>query len=281
MTPVSAPLSAGSPLAATPLLSVDNLEVLYADVILALKGVNLAVAEGGCTALLGPNGAGKSTTLKAISGLLAVEDGQVSGGSLRFRGASVAGHSCQQMVAAGVLHVVEGRKVLRHLTVEQNLVIGGHLLPSLAEVRRGLDQVYQTIPRLAELKGRTAGYLSGGEQQLMLIGRATMARPQLLLIDEPSLGLAPMMVEEIFALLASLRRQGLSLLIVEQNAQAALGLADHGYVLEDGRVVLEGTAEQLRANEDIQEFYLGHQAGGERRNYREVKHYRRRKRWLG
>ena len=148
-------------------------------------------------------------------------------------------------------------------------------------MRRGLDQVYQTIPRLAELKGRTAGYLSGGEQQLMLIGRATMARPQLLLIDEPSLGLAPMMVEEIFALLASLRRQGLSLLIVEQNAQAALGLADHGYVLEDGRVVLEGTAEQLRANEDIQEFYLGHQAGGERRNYREVKHYRRRKRWLG
>jgi branched-chain amino acid transport system ATP-binding protein len=272
---------AGSPPTATPLLSVDNLEVLYADVILALKGVNLAVAEGGCTALLGPNGAGKSTTLKAISGLLAVEDGQVSGGTLRLRGASVVGHSCQQMVAAGVLHVVEGRKVLRHLTVEQNLVIGGHLLPSLAEVRRGLDQVYQTIPRLAELKGRTAGYLSGGEQQLMLIGRATMARPQLLLIDEPSLGLAPMMVEEIFALLSRLRGQGLSLLIVEQNAQAALSLADHGYVLEDGRVVLEGTAEQLRANEDIQEFYLGRQAGGDRRNYREVKHYRRRKRWLG
>ncbi len=281
MTSLSAPSPTGGTAAPAPLLSVDNLEVLYADVILALKGVNLAVAEGGCTALLGPNGAGKSTTLKAISGLLAVEDGQVSGGSLRFRGASVVGHSCQQMVAAGVLHVVEGRKVLRHLTVEQNLVIGGHLLPSLAEVRRALEQVYTTIPRLAELKTRTAGYLSGGEQQLMLIGRATMARPQLLLIDEPSLGLAPMMVEEIFALLASLRQQGLSLLIVEQNAQAALALADHGYVLEDGRVVLEGTAEQLRANEDIQEFYLGRQAGGERKNYREVKHYRRRKRWLG
>ncbi len=281
MAPLSTPSVEGGTAAATPLLSVDNLEVLYADVILALKGVNLAVTEGGCTALLGPNGAGKSTTLKAISGLLAVEDGQVSGGSVRFRDHSVAGQSCQQMVAAGVLHVVEGRKVLRHLTVEQNLVIGGHLLPSLAEARRALDQVYTTIPRLADLKGRTAGYLSGGEQQLMLIGRATMARPQLLLIDEPSLGLAPMMVEEIFALLARLRGQGLSLLIVEQNAQAALGLADHGYVLEDGRVVLEGTAEQLRANEDIQEFYLGRQAGGERRNYREIKHYRRRKRWLG
>lgn len=264
-----------------PLLAIENLEVLYSEVILALKGVNLNVADGGCTALLGPNGAGKSTTLKAVSGLLSIEDGQLSGGSVRYRGEDVAGRDAQQMVANGVVHVVEGRKVLRHLTVEQNLIVGGHLLPRLADVRQGLERVYETIPRLADLRSRTAGYLSGGEQQLMLIARAMMSRPKLLMIDEPSLGLAPMMVEEIFALLARLRSEGLSLLIVEQNAHAALGLADHGYVLESGRVVLEGTAAQLRANEDIQEFYLGHQAGGERRNYREIKHYRRRKRWLG
>lgn len=264
-----------------PLLSVENLEVLYADVILALKGVNLQVAEGRCTALLGPNGAGKSTTLKAISGMLGVEDGRVSAGAVRYRDQDLAGTDVQARVAAGIVHVVEGRKVLRHMTVEQNLVVGGHLQPNLATVRRGIERVYDTIPRLKDLRTRTAGYLSGGEQQLLLIARAMMGSPRLLLIDEPSLGLAPMMTEEIFALLAQLRAQGLSLLIVEQNAQAALGLADHGYVLEGGRVVLEGSSEQLRANEDIQEFYLGREAGGERRNYREVKHYRRRKRWLG
>lgn len=263
------------------LLSVENLEVLYADVILALKGVNLQVAEGRCTALLGPNGAGKSTTLKAISGMLGVEDGRVSAGTVRYRDQDLAGTDVQARVAAGIVHVVEGRKVLRHMTVEQNLVVGGHLQPNLATVRRGIERVYDTIPRLKDLRTRTAGYLSGGEQQLLLIARAMMGSPRLLLIDEPSLGLAPMMTEEIFALLAQLRAQGLSLLIVEQNAQAALGLADHGYVLEGGRVVLEGSSEQLRANEDIQEFYLGREAGGERRNYREVKHYRRRKRWLG
>jgi len=267
--------------ASAPLLAVESLEVLYADVILALKGVNLAVANGGCTALLGPNGAGKSTTLKAISGMLTVEDGKVSAGGVRYDGADLAGRDVQQRVASGVVHVVEGRKVLRHMTVEQNLIVGGHLQPNLAAVRRGLDEVYATIPRLADLRARTAGYLSGGEQQQLLIARAMMSRPRLLLIDEPSLGLAPMMIEEIFTLLARLRKRGLSLLIVEQNAQAALDLADHGYVLEGGRVVLEGSSAQLRANEDIREFYLGHQAGGERRNYREIKHYRRRKRWLG
>ena len=266
---------------ATPLLSVENLEVLYADVILALKGVNLQVAPGGCTALLGPNGAGKSTTLKAISGMLPVEEGAVSGGAVRYAGADLATRDVQRRVADGIVHVVEGRKVLRHMTVEQNLIVGGHLQPNLAAVRHGIDQIYQTIPRLAELRTRTAGYLSGGEQQLLLIARAMMSQPKLLMIDEPSLGLAPMMIEEIFALLAHLRTQGLSLLIVEQNAQAALNLADHAFVLEGGRVVLEGTSAQLRANEDIQEFYLGHRAGGERRHYREIKHYRRRKRWLG
>lgn len=274
-------MSAADAGTAAPLLEVENLEVLYADVILALKGVNLQVARGGCTALLGPNGAGKSTTLKAISGMLEVEDGRVSAGAVRYGGADLAGQEVQRRVAGGLVHVVEGRKVLRHMTVEQNLIVGGHLQPNLATVRRGIEQVYETIPRLQELRMRTAGYLSGGEQQLLLIGRAMMSSPRLLMIDEPSLGLAPRMIEEIFELLSRLRAGGLSLLIVEQNAQAALQLADHGYVLEGGRVVLEGSSEQLRANEDIQEFYLGHEAGGERRNYREIKHYRRRKRWLG
>ena len=275
-------LDAGAaPAAPGALLAVENLEVLYAKVILALKGVNLRVEEGRCTVLLGPNGAGKSTTLKAISGILSVDDGAVSAGSVRFGGELITGTTAQHTVAGGLIHVVEGRKVLRHLTVEQNLLVGGHLLANLARVRERLAFVYETIPRLAALRERTAGYLSGGEQQQMLIGRALMIEPRLMLIDEPSLGLAPKMIEEIFALLAALKAKGLSLLIVEQNAQAALALADHGYVMEGGRVVLEAPAEALRANEDIREFYLGVSRAGERKNYRETKHYRRRKRWLG
>ncbi len=264
-----------------PLVELNNVEVLYADVILSLKGITLEVADGGCTVLLGPNGAGKSTTLKTISGMLAVEEGRVASGNVRMLGRQVTGRSAEQMVADGVVHVVEGRKVLRHMTAEQNLVVGGHRLMRMPDVKHGLERVYGLIPRLAELRTRTAGYLSGGEQQLLLIGRAMMAQPRLLMIDEPSLGLAPMMVSEIFGLLATLRQEGVSLLIVEQHAQAALEIADHGYILENGRVVFEGTAAELSANEDIQEFYLGKQASGERRNYREVKHYRRRKRWLG
>ncbi|RYZ12708.1 MAG: ABC transporter ATP-binding protein [Comamonadaceae bacterium] len=263
------------------MIALHNVEVLYAGVILSLKGIALEVASGGCTVLLGPNGAGKSTTLKTISGMLDVEEGRVSSGQVRMLGRDVTGASPERMVADGVVHVVEGRKVLRHMTTEQNLVVGGHRLPRAADVRLGLERIYGLIPRLAELRGRTAGYLSGGEQQLLLIGRAMMARPRLLMIDEPSLGLAPLMVREIFELLSRLRAEGVSLLIVEQHAQAALEIADHGYILENGRVVLEGTAAELRANQDIQEFYLGRQASGERRNYREVKHYRRRKRWLG
>lgn len=265
----------------TELLAIENVEVLYAKVILALKGVNLRVDEGKCTVLLGPNGAGKSTMLKAISGILSIDDGAVSAGAVRFRGQPITGKSALDTVAMGLIHVVEGRKVLRHLTVEQNLVIGGHLLGSTARVRERLDFVLQTIPRLAELRERTSGYLSGGEQQQLLIGRALMSNPKLMMIDEPSLGLAPKMIEEIFTLLASLKRSGLSLLIVEQNAQAALTLADHGYVMESGRVVLEAPAEQLRANEDIREFYLGVSHSGERKSYQNIKHYRRRKRWLG
>jgi branched-chain amino acid transport system ATP-binding protein len=274
-------LAATEGAAGVALLSVENLEVLYSEVILALKGVNLRVDEGRCTVLLGPNGAGKSSTLKAISGLLSIEDGKVSAGRVDFDGRAITGMSAQETVALGLIHVVEGRKVLRHLSVEQNLIIGGHLLPGMASVRERLDFVYEMIPRLADLRGRTSGYLSGGEQQQMLIGRALMAKPRLVMIDEPSLGLAPKMIEEIFSLLERLKSQGLSLLIVEQNAQAALALADHGYVMEGGRVVLEAPAEQLRSNEDIREFYLGVGHGGERKNYRSIKHYRRRKRWLG
>jgi branched-chain amino acid transport system ATP-binding protein len=265
----------------TPILAVENIEVLYSEVILALKGVNLKVEPGQCTVLLGPNGAGKSTTLKAISGILPSEDGAISAGTVRIEGEAVTGTLAQKMVARGVIHVVEGRKVLRHLSVEQNLLIGGHSLPGAARVKERLASIYETIPRLADLRLRTSGYLSGGEQQQLLIGRALMSEPRLMLIDEPSLGLAPLMIEEIFRLLGKLKSEGMSLLIVEQNAQAALALADHGYVMEGGRVVLEAPAEQLRSNEDIQEFYLGMGQSGERKSYRNVKHYRRRKRWLG
>jgi branched-chain amino acid transport system ATP-binding protein len=266
---------------AGPILVASNLEVVYSEVILALKGVNLEVGQGECTALLGPNGAGKSTTLKALSALLEIEDGRISGGEVTFRGRPIAGRDASDLVRDGLVHVVEGRRVLRHMTVEQNLKVGGHLLPTGAMLRERLDRVYATIPRLADLKGRTAGYLSGGEQQMLVIGRAMMSDPKLIVLDEPSLGLAPMIIDEVFALLASLKRDGVSLLIVEQNAQAALALADRGYILENGRIVLDGPAEQLRSNQDIQEFYLGMSAEGERRSYREIKHYRRRKRWLG
>jgi branched-chain amino acid transport system ATP-binding protein len=263
------------------LLALVNVEVLYADVILALKGVSLRVAPGGCVALLGANGAGKSTTLKAISGVIDSDDGRVSAGSIVFDGRPIRGHDTANIVRAGLVHVMEGRRVLPHMTVDQNLIIGGHMFRSTAAMRRALDGVYQSIPRLAELRERTAGYLSGGEQQMLVIGRAIMAEPRLMLIDEPSLGLAPRMTEEVFAVLHRLRAQGLALFIVEQNTRVALDIADYGYVMEGGRIVLEGGAAELRANEDVREFYLGLDRKGERKSFRDVKHYRRRKRWLG
>ena len=263
------------------LLSLLNVEVLYADVILALKGVSMQVAPGGCVALLGANGAGKSTTLKAISGVIDSADGRVSGGSIAFGGRAIRGHDTASIVRSGLVHVMEGRRVLPHMTVEQNLIIGGHMFGSTAQMRLALDGVYQAIPRLADLLTRTAGYLSGGEQQMLVIGRSIMAEPKLMLIDEPSLGLAPRMTEEVFAVLHRLRAQGLALLIVEQNTRVALEIADYGYVMESGRIVLEGRADELRANEDVREFYLGLDREGGRKSFREVKHYRRRKRWLG
>jgi branched-chain amino acid transport system ATP-binding protein len=263
------------------MLELNNVEVIYSEVILAVKGITLNVPDGQCVALLGGNGAGKSTTLKAISNLLKTEDGRVTSGAITFGGRRVDGHDPVQTVRAGIVHVMEGRRVLRHLTVEQNLVVGGHMEASPRHVRARLDEVYGQIGRLAALKNRTSGYLSGGEQQMLVIGRAMMATPKLIMIDEPSLGLAPLMVDEVFALLRSLKKAGVTLLIVEQNTRVALDIADYGYVMENGRIVLEGTGADLRANEDVREFYLGLNIEGGRKSYRDVKHYRRRKRWLG
>jgi branched-chain amino acid transport system ATP-binding protein len=263
------------------MLALSNVEVLYSDVILAVKGITLSVPKGSCVTLLGGNGAGKSTTLKSISNVLMTEDGKVTSGSITFEGARIDGGDPARIVRHGIVHVMEGRRVLSHLTVEQNLIAGGHMEPSAQAMRRRLDGVYDRIKRLAALRTRTTGYLSGGEQQMVVIGRAMMANPKLIMIDEPSLGLAPMMVDEVFAVLRSLKDDGMTLLIVEQNTRVALDLADFGYVMEDGRIVLEGNTADLRANEDIREFYLGLNLEGERKSYRDIKHYRRRKRWLG
>lgn len=265
---------------AASLLELNNVEVIYSDVILAVKGISAQVPKGSCVTLLGANGAGKSTTLKAISNLIVSEDGRVSSGSIAFDGEAVQGRDPESIVRRGLIHVMEGRQVLRHMTVEQNLVVGGHMAGGRA-ARERLDEVYGRVGRLAALKDRTAGYLSGGEQQLLVIGRAMMAEPAMMMIDEPSLGLAPLMVEEVYELLAQLKASGLTLLIVEQNTRVALELADYGYVMESGRIVLEGSAAELRSNEDVREFYLGLTLEGERKSYREIKHYRRRKRWLG
>ena len=263
------------------MLELNNVEVIYSDVILAVKGISLAVPDGKCVALLGGNGAGKSTTLKAISGIIRVEDGRVTSGNIGFDSKRIDRADPTEVVRRGIIHVMEGRRVLRHLTVEQNLLVGGHMESSGREVRKRLDHVYDRIRRLAALKDRITGYLSGGEQQMVVIGRAMMANPRLIMIDEPSLGLAPLMIDEVFELLKELKASGTTLLIVEQNTRVALDIADYGYVMENGRIVLEGAAEELRNNEDVREFYLGLDLKGERKSYRDIKHYRRRKRWLG
>jgi len=263
------------------MLVLNGVEAVYSDVILAVKGISLEVPAGKCVVLLGGNGAGKSTTLKSISNIIRTEDGRVTSGSIEFEGARIDNADPASIVQRGLVHIMEGRRVLRHLTVDQNLLVGGHMLASGSELRGQLDEVYERIPRLAQLKTRTAGYLSGGEQQMLVVGRAMMAKPRLIMIDEPSLGLAPLIVDEVFALLESLKQGGTTLLIVEQNTRVALDIADFGYVMENGRIVLEGPGADLRNNEDVREFYLGLNLEGERRSYREVKHYRRRKRWLG
>ena len=264
------------------LLQLTNVEVVYSDVILVLKGVNLEVEEGRIVTLLGANGAGKTTTLKAISGLLRSEDGAVTAGSITFQGAPIEAEEPQNLVRRGLVQVVEGRKILPHMTVEQNLLVGGKVLTSNAERRRMVDRMYGYFPKLRDMRGRTSGYLSGGEQQMLVIGRALMAKPRLVLLDEPSLGLAPIIVAEIFSLVERLRDQeGIAFLVVEQNAKVALGIADHGYVMENGRIVLFGSGKELRENEDIKEFYLGMSLSGQGKSFKDVKHYKRRKRWLG
>jgi branched-chain amino acid transport system ATP-binding protein len=265
----------------TPLLRVNNIEVVYDHVILVLKGVSLEVPEGSIVTLLGANGAGKTTTLKAISNLLHAERGEVTKGSIEYRRERVDRLNPSLLVSRGVIQVMEGRHGFGHLTCEENLLTGAYTRQDgRAAIQRDLEMVYSYFPRLAERRHAKAGYVSGGEQQMMVIGRALMARPQLILLDEPSMGLAPQLVTEIFAIVARLNQEeGVSFLLAEQNATVALRVADYGYVLENGRIVLDGDAETLRANEDIKEFYLGLSTAG-RRSYREVKHYRRRKRWL-
>lgn len=270
----------GVGVAASSLLSLNNVEVIYDDVILVLRGLSLEVPEGKVVALLGSNGAGKSTTLKAVSGLLPSEHGEITDGRVHFDGGDITHLDAPARVDAGMSLCMEGRHVFEHLTVAENLVAGAYTRRR-SESGEDLDLVYEFFPKLADMRGRVAGYLSGGEQQMLAIGRAMMARPRLLMLDEPSLGLAPLLVEEIFGYVRRLNEErGLTVLVVEQNARRALEIADHGYVMEQGRIVLEGPAADLRENPDVKEFYLGLGEGGARKNYREVKHYKRRKRWL-
>lgn len=267
--------------AAAPLLQVNNIEVIYDHVILVLKGVSLAVPPGGIVALLGANGAGKTTTLKAISNLLAAERGDVTKGTITYKGERIDKLTPPDLVRRGVVQVMEGRHCFEHLTVEENLLTGAYTRrDGSAAIRAGLETVYSYFPRLKQRRHSQAGYTSGGEQQMTAIGRALMARPTMVLLDEPSMGLAPQLVEEIFAIVAQLNaREKVTFLLAEQNTNIALRLATYGYILENGRVVLDGAAETLRNNEDVKEFYLG-LSGSDRRSYRAVKHYRRRKRWL-
>ena len=273
--------AASSPDPAHPILSVNNIEVIYDHVILVLKGVSLSVPKGGITALLGANGAGKTTTLKAISNLLRAERGDVTKGNIIFAGQQVQSLSPNELVRRGCIQVMEGRHCFGHLSVEDNLMTGAFTRrDGAAAIRDDLDLVYQYFPRLKVRRTSQAGYTSGGEQQMTAIGRALMSRPKMILLDEPSMGLAPQLVEEIFEIVQKLNvEQGVSFLLAEQNTNVALRFAKYGYILESGRIVLDGDAAALRENEDVKEFYLG--IGGEgRKSFRDVKHYKRRKRWL-
>ena len=262
-------------------LSINNIAVIYDHVILVLKGVSLAVPKGKIVALLGANGAGKSTTLKAISNLLHAERGDVTKGSVEYKGQRVDQLSPNELVKRGVIQVMEGRHCFAHLSIEENLLTGAYTRNiSRAELKDSLDKVYHYFPRLKTRRSSQAGYTSGGEQQMCAIGRALMARPEMILLDEPSMGLAPQIVEEIFEIVRDLNsREQVSFLLAEQNTMVALKYADFGYILENGRVVMEGEAEALRTNEDVKEFYLGLSSAG-RKSFKDVKHYRRRKRWL-
>ena len=263
------------------MLLVNNIEVIYMNVIQVLRGVSLGVGDGKIVALLGANGAGKTTTLKAVSGMLRTEEGEVTDGSIDFDGRRIDRYGPEGVAALGISQVMEGRRVLEHLSVEENLYIGAYRRKDRAGVKKDIEMVFDYFPQIKRLRHQMSGYLSGGEQQMLVIGRALMARPKLMLLDEPSLGLAPLLVEEIYEIIGRINtEQKMAILLVEQNARAALGISDYGYVMENGRVVLEGPAEKLKDNEDVQEFYMGLSTVGSKKSYREIKHYRRRKRWL-
>ena len=281
MQVTSSPTAAGKAAlgnTSSPLLSLNNVEVIYDSVSLAIKGVSLEVPQGGMVALLGANGAGKSTTLKSISGLLRPERGQVSRGEVRFMGQNIDALAPQERVKLGIVHVLEGRRVFEHMTPDENLIAASAVRGNRQDMLRNKDMVYSYFKRLHQRRNAQSGYLSGGEQQMLAIGRALMTQPKLLMLDEPSLGLAPFLVAEIFEIVQNInKKEGLSVLLVEQNAIAALEVVSHGYLIENGRIVMHDSAEAMKKNPDIQEFYLG---GAEGRNFHEIKHYRRRKRWL-
>jgi branched-chain amino acid transport system ATP-binding protein len=263
------------------MLTLNNIEVIYSDVILVLKGVSLSVQEGNIVALLGANGAGKSTALKAISGLLKTELGEVTDGNIEFGDRIIGSESPEEIVKMGIVQIMEGRPLFEQLTVEENIRVGAYSRNDNDVIKKDMEDVYQYFPILARMRHRVSGYLSGGERQMLVMGRGLMARPKLMLMDEPSLGLSPALVREIFRIIERINKeQNTSILVVEQNAAVALSISDHAYVMENGRIVLDGPSSKLKENEDIKEFYLGLSQVGKRKSYKDVKHYRRRKRWL-
>jgi branched-chain amino acid transport system ATP-binding protein len=263
------------------ILKINNIEVKYHEVILVIKGVSIEVPKGAIVALLGANGAGKSTTLKAISGLLRHENGEVTDGSIEFAGERIDKMGAEKIAKMGVVQVIEGRRVFEHLTVEENLKVGAHMRKFGRSIRDGLEMVYHYFPRLKEKRQEIAGFISGGEQQMTVVGRALMTSPKLILLDEPSMGLAPLLIHEIFNIISKLNQEEkISILLVEQNAKLALNVAPYAYVMENGRIVMNDAAEKLRENPDIKDFYLGLTDVGGRKSFRDVKHYKRRKRWL-
>jgi branched-chain amino acid transport system ATP-binding protein len=264
------------------MLQVNNIEVVYMNVIRVLRGVSLRVDAGQIVALLGANGGGKTTTLKSISGMLKTEEGQITDGIIEFDGKRIDHFGPEKIAVMGISQAMEGRRVLAHLSVEENLMVGAYCRKDRLGIKRDLDMVYNYFPQVKNFRRRISGYLSGGEQQMLVIGRALMASPRLMLLDEPSLGLAPLMVQEIYEIIHKINaEQKMAILLVEQNVRAALGIAHYGYVMENGRVVLSGPAEDLRDNEDVREFYMGLSAAGSTKSYHDIKHYRRKKRWLG
>ena len=262
------------------MLAVENLEVVYNEVALVLRGISIEVSDGSIVALLGANGAGKTTTLRAITGLLDIHAGDVTKGDIHFDGVDITDELPSKRVRRGISQVMEGRRVFAEMTVDDNLKAGAYINPNSAKVKASYDRVMTMFPRLADRKTATAGYLSGGEQQMLAIGRALMQDPKLLILDEPSLGLAPLLVQEVRDVIVDINSQGVSVLLIEQNANMALSIAHHGYIMETGKMVMDGDPKKLLKDEDVKEFYLGVKASGEQKSFRDVKHYKRRKRWL-